>query len=610
MTNLLHAQNNVIKFNTNDSFAQIKTAYPVYYTTANQQYGKLYFYNTLNGNEKGVYVYNMENGAIESFLNIQNTIGDVVYNEYKSEVLIAVNKPDGVTIYRYSGENNQFLGAVPLQGGKHVKEMYVSPGNRLYVLTGMRNDVPKLSIYNAENYQLINSKTISEYIMPPQGEFINYRADFDYDKLNDDVHLINHLGHANQVTALKMTVKDIISRLTNDKYFILYSQGCLAGAFSPPGHDCFAEYMTVNSSHGAVAAIMNAHYGWGVRGDTDGPSQRFDREFWDALFAEDERKVTLGKANQDSKEDNLYRIDEPCMRWCYYELNLFGDPALAVKGAAPDLGFSQKSFDFGKMYPGETNSKQFEIWNKGNFGLVDYHITTDCDWIAVSPTDGSCDKNHKIHDITVDTSNLENGTHAGKVIVTLDYFNIKMFLTVKVKVGSVLACSPYEIVFQKMDEGQIDSKSFDIWNDGIGSLAYSLSESCPWLEVSPLKGSSTGESDPITVSVDTSGLSNGWHNSEISIDSNGGEDIIKITVGVGPVIALSENYFDFEEVNVFAKNKVSTTFKISNVGIKTLHYSLSPECDWIAVEPSNGHVWGGENDTIEITINKDYLQQA
>ena len=190
LTNLLHAQNNVIKFNTNDSFAQIKTAYPVYYTTANQQYGKLYFYNTLNGNEKGVYVYNMENGAIESFLNIQNTIGDVVYNEYKSEVLIAVNKPDGVTIYRYSGENNQFLGAVPLQGGKHVKEMYVSPGNRLYVLTGMRNDVPKLSIYNAENYQLINSKTISEYIMPPQGEFINYRADFDYDKLNDDVYLV------------------------------------------------------------------------------------------------------------------------------------------------------------------------------------------------------------------------------------------------------------------------------------------------------------------------------------------------------------------------------------------------------------------------------------
>ena len=431
------------------------------------------------------------------------------------------------------------------------------------------------------------------------------------DKLNDDVHLINHLGHANNFLALKMTVKDIISRLTNDKYFILYSQGCLAGAFSPPGHDCFAEYMTVNSSHGAVAAIMNAHYGWGVRGDTDGPSQRFDREFWDALFSGSELKVTLGKANQDSKEDNLYRIDEQCMRWCYYEINLFGDPALRVKGVPSGLSFSQKSFDFGKMYPGETNSKQFEIWSNDDcfsFSIA-YHLTTDCDWLAVSPAQGSCGHDHEVHSIRVDTTGMDNGSYVGNVIVHLDDFGIEYILTVEVKVGSILAFSPEKSVFLKMDEGETYSKHFDIWNDGVGTLIYSLSESCPWLEVSPSKGRSSGENDRITLKVDTTGLSNGWHTYDIVISSNGGKSVLPVKVGVGPILAISEDSYDFGDVNIFGED-VSATFRISNCGIKTLSYSLSSDCDWLSVIPSSGSLSEDESDTIKIIVKSGNLLDA
>jgi len=58
---------------------------------------------------------------------------------------------------------------------------------------------------------------------------------------------------------------------------------------------------------------------------TDGPSQRFDRQFWDAPLGEG--IFEIGRANQDSKEDNLWDINGGCIRWCYYELNLFGDPA-------------------------------------------------------------------------------------------------------------------------------------------------------------------------------------------------------------------------------------------------------------------------------------------
>jgi len=68
-----------------------------------------------------------------------------------------------------------------------------------------------------------------------------------------------------------------------------------------------------------------------------------------------------------------------------------------------------------------------------------------------------------------------------------------------------------------------DSTSFDIWNDGVGTLTYSLSESESWLEVSPLSGDSTGEHDTITVNINTTGLTPGMmYHADIIITSDGG----------------------------------------------------------------------------------------
>lgn len=171
--------------------------------------------------------------------------------------------------------------------------------------------------------------------------------------LNDGTHIINHLGHGSETYAMKLGSDDILG-LTNTEYCFIYSQTCLAGHFDD--RDCIAEYLTVKTSHGAFAVIMNARYGWGRYGSTDGPSQRYDREFYDAIFGEstvlpDMRRI--GVANQDSKEDNLYRINDHCMRWCYYELNLFGDPQVRLKEAyQPEHDIAVISITF-PLHPGE-----------------------------------------------------------------------------------------------------------------------------------------------------------------------------------------------------------------------------------------------------------------
>ncbi|HCX73810.1 MAG TPA: hypothetical protein DHM37_08835, partial [Candidatus Cloacimonas sp.] len=69
--------------------------------------------------------------------------------------------------------------------------------------------------------------------------------------------------------------------------------------------------------------------GWGMQGSTNGASQYFDREFFDAIFAEEITQI--GIANDDSKEDNISYINEnSVIRWCAYELTLFGDPTLDI----------------------------------------------------------------------------------------------------------------------------------------------------------------------------------------------------------------------------------------------------------------------------------------
>jgi len=143
-------------------------------------------------------------------------------------------------------------------------------------------------------------------------------------RINNGVRIINHLGHSSYGYNMKM-INDDVSFLTNNEPCFIYSQGCMAGGFDDG--DCIAEYFTVKTDNAAFAVIMNARYGWGVVGSTDGSSQRFHRQFWDAVFGENIPEI--GKANQDSKEDILSRLYYPCMRWCYYQLNLFGDPTLA-----------------------------------------------------------------------------------------------------------------------------------------------------------------------------------------------------------------------------------------------------------------------------------------
>lgn len=150
-------------------------------------------------------------------------------------------------------------------------------------------------------------------------------------RFNGNYHVFNHLGHGNYYYNFRLSTyssSDLtaLAALTNASFFLAYSQACDAGRFDDTP-DCIAETM-LTSSNGPVAALMNAREGWGSGNSTDGSSQRFHRQFWNLLLSD--QACLLGEASQLSKEALRYQIYDlsGTMRWTYYGLNFFGDPAL------------------------------------------------------------------------------------------------------------------------------------------------------------------------------------------------------------------------------------------------------------------------------------------
>ncbi len=153
--------------------------------------------------------------------------------------------------------------------------------------------------------------------------------------INDGVHYINHVGHSSNMGNMKMTIKDVKAFKNDNRYFFGYTQGCYAGAFDNRdgwGWDGWSDGILeemISAPVGAFAYIGNTRYGWGDDHTTKGPGQMYHRHFIDARFGKN--ILELGKLNQFSKEKNIGRINDTAMRWTYYELTLFGDPALKLK---------------------------------------------------------------------------------------------------------------------------------------------------------------------------------------------------------------------------------------------------------------------------------------
>jgi len=170
----------------------------------------------------------------------------------------------------------------------------------------------------------------------------------------------------------------------------------------------------------------------------------------------------------------------------------------------------------------------------------------------------------------------------------------------------ILGHSPSSINFGDMLDGVTANGTLNVWNMGGGILEYDITCDDDWVTVDPMSGSSSGEINAHTVTVDTTDLSLGEHTSTVYIASSTLEIRINVVEETPsePILHVSPVSYNFGDVYQNTTN--SCSFKIQNKGSELLEYSLTSEQDWATVTPNSGNSTG-ELDSILVEINTTEL---
>jgi hypothetical protein len=155
--------------------------------------------------------------------------------------------------------------------------------------------------------------------------------------VNQGISALHHCGHANYTYVMKLSN----SYITNSNFSqangvdhnfpVVYTHGCMCGGFDKD--DCIAERM-VNIDNFASAFVGNSRYGWFVEGTSEGPAEHLHREFVDAVY--NDTLYWIGEALKEAKIMTAPWVDLPdeyepgAFRWNFYDLNILGDPLMAM----------------------------------------------------------------------------------------------------------------------------------------------------------------------------------------------------------------------------------------------------------------------------------------
>jgi hypothetical protein len=144
-------------------------------------------------------------------------------------------------------------------------------------------------------------------------------------------------------------------------------------------------------------------------------------------------------------------------------------------------------------------------------------------------------------------------------------------------------------------------QTFNITNTGSGTLNWTITDDSDWITVDPVSGSTTTESDQITVTADRSLLSKGSYNGTITVNVNGKSIsvLVYITVEEGAVLSIDPTFLDFGSIDTHKK------FFISNTGSGTLNWDITDDINWLSVNTSSGSTTSETDDVVVIVNRKD-----
>jgi hypothetical protein len=282
------------------------------------------------------------------------------------------------------------------------------------------------------------------------------------------------------------------------------------------------------------------------------------------------------------------------------------DVSLTV--ARPKIQLSSSSFTFRADSPAsKPEAQKLSIANIGA-GVLNWQITTDCNWLKVYPTTGHSAEEPNEVTLTVDPALVGPGQYYCTLTVSdPNAGNSPRWVTISLKVGPMIYCQPSNLIFYA-DSTSVPAQTLYISNTRAGTLNWQITWDCNWVEVYPTTGRLTaGESNKVTVTVNPEGFQHGVYGCTLTVSDPNAENspqLATISLKVGPEIYCSPSLLVFD-----ANVAPTKSLYISNTGTGTLNWQITSDCNWVEVYPTAGHVVrstrGSNSVIVTVTVNPE-----
>jgi hypothetical protein len=257
-------------------------------------------------------------------------------------------------------------------------------------------------------------------------------------------------------------------------------------------------------------------------------------------------------------------------------------------------------------------SQTLQIRNAGD-GTMNWSVSDNQPWLSLSPSSSSSTGETDNVTVSVNIAGLPAATHTATITITgTSALNSPQTTTVTLNLATPapsISRTPNTMTFSATVGGANPAnQTLAISNSGGGTLNWSVSDNQPWLSLSPTSGSSTGETDNVTVSVSIAGLAAGSYTGTITIsapDATNTPQTTAVTLNVAapaaPVISRSPAAMNFF-ATVGGANPTPQTLAISNSGGGTLNWSVSDDQPWLSLSPTSGSSTG-ETDNVTVSVS-------
>ncbi len=259
------------------------------------------------------------------------------------------------------------------------------------------------------------------------------------------------------------------------------------------------------------------------------------------------------------------------------------------------MSVSPDTLDFSS----DLDSLNIIISNSGKIKL-DWTAKYQASWISLSNIGGSVEPDDSsIITVVVSRLDLDNGRYLDSIIIDAGSYGRKK-ITVIMLVEAVIHLVPDSLYFELWE----DKKQVIIWNIGVGNLYFKAKPEEKWIKIEPDTGKIKSQDyQVVMVTIDKKNLSPGTHKPEVIFDCSPAKAGTLLVVVNIP----EPGYLNVEPqlIDMGAEEELEY-FWITNTGVARIYWSITPQVNWITVDPDEGFT-EKERDVVEVRVDRSLL---